>query len=74
MKTIPDLIQESIAKGFDINISECPDYNDGQTFYITLERSGEDGIYETDRVNYSSPLMLGIEVEKAFEFLKSKIR
>ena len=67
------LIKLSIAKGVDLEFSECCDFHDAQTFNIFLSVE-EKWLYESERVNFSSPSNLEREIVKAMLFLEKRIR
>ena len=72
-KLIIKLIRLSIAKGFDIEFSECPDFNDARTINIFLTRYGSI-IYESDRITMNGNPYDIVEVNKAISWLNTQER
>jgi hypothetical protein len=51
MIDLHDVIQKAISKNIDVDISACPDFNDGVTYIISLYDNGKP-IYESERLSY----------------------
>ena len=77
-KLIVELIALSIAKAFDIEFSECPDFNDAMTMNILITRDGngviKDEYYESDRITMHGGHYNEEIINEAIEWLSDKER
>jgi hypothetical protein len=70
MIDIYDIIQEAVSKNIDIDISACPDFNDGVTYTIDLYDNNGKPIYESERLSYfMSETFIIEEYRKLYQFL-----
>jgi hypothetical protein len=69
MIDLHDIIQEAISNNMDINISVCPDFNDGITYIITIYYNSKP-IYKSERLSYFMRESLIVEeYKKLYQFL-----
>ena len=74
-KLVIKLIRLSISKGFDIEFSECPDFNDARTMNIFLTKGFDNNIlYESDRITMKGNPYDMVEVNKAISWLNTQER
>jgi hypothetical protein len=69
MIDIHDITQEAISRNITIEISACPDFNDGVTYIISLY-DDDKPIYESERLSYYMAESFIIEeYRKLYHFL-----
>lgn len=68
------LIKMCIAKGCDIEFSECPDFHDAETFNITIVDSNETYLYESEGVSYSHITTYNKVLDTAIEIMSKQER